>query len=321
MLIELLVVIAIIAVLIALLLPAVQQAREAARRAQCKNQLKQMGLAVHNYHDVYNKFPIGSRGPSLGIGYNWRFAILPYLDQSAVYNKFDFSPTVAQNFQSGPGGILRTYRFGGYNCPSSVLTNDSVGVPVANVVSSQAMDYVGIAGAYPDPAGRTNVCSQLTAQQFYACNNGLFAPNEGFGARDCTDGLSNTLIIGEQSGVVAGNNDWRSYYYGGWSGYTRNYTAPEMLSGGSGATGTKGSHDLYGVGITTSRQGNRINMKTTPAGGNAVYRGNTVLSSFHDGGTHVLLGDGSVRFLMDSIDGTTFLALSAKDDGTVVGDY
>src|SRR5690606_5643888 len=87
-LIELLVVIAIIAVLIALLLPAVQQAREAARRTQCKNNLKQLGLALHNYHDVYNSFPMGTQTPLTGAS-SWRFALLPYLDQAVVYNQAD----------------------------------------------------------------------------------------------------------------------------------------------------------------------------------------------------------------------------------------
>ena len=93
-LIELLVVIAIIAVLIALLLPAVQQAREAARRTQCKNNLKQMGLALHNYHDTYNGFPNGNIASAAGgWGMSWYMRILPYVDQAPVFNKLTFSGT------------------------------------------------------------------------------------------------------------------------------------------------------------------------------------------------------------------------------------
>lgn len=82
-----------------------------------------------------------------------------------------------------------------------------------------------------------------------------------------------------------------------------------------------GTYDLYGVGITTIRDGNRINMQTTPAGGNAVYRGNTVLNSFHTGGVHTTLADGSVRFLSENTDFTTFKALSVRDDGQVLGQF
>src|SRR5512135_122792 len=95
-LIELLVVIAVIGILVALLLPAVQAAREAARRMQCSNNLKQIGLALHNYHDANKKFPFGSRGGSswaqTGIkdGTNWRVSILPYLEQTALYSKLNF---------------------------------------------------------------------------------------------------------------------------------------------------------------------------------------------------------------------------------------
>ncbi len=119
-LIELLVVIAIIAVLIALLLPAVQQAREAARRSQCRNNMKQIGLAFHNYHDTYNQFPlvsILSATPtgSLGGSNVWSLAILPYLDQTSIYNSynFDYSAWSTQNRPASQGFIS------GYICPSS----------------------------------------------------------------------------------------------------------------------------------------------------------------------------------------------------------
>jgi len=311
-LIELLVVIAIIAVLIALLLPAVQQARESARRSQCKSQLKQMGLAMHNYHDVYRKFPIGTRGRTLSLGTNWRTSILPYIEETAAFNQLNFISGSFTTTSSGVHAFLATYRVAIYNCPSNPQSRDIYGNPgTSNSAHSQAIDYVAVAGAYPDPVGRTaDFCSERTNQQSYICNNGMFAPNEVFSMRDCTDGSSNTLLLGEQSGSVGGI-DYRSGYYTAWSGFTRSERAPLLTS----------AMDTYGSGITTIRDGNRINMQTAPAGGNAVYRGNTVLNSYHTGGTHILLGDGSVRFLSENVNFDTYKSLSVRDDGQVVGEF
>jgi len=309
-LIELLVVIAIIAVLIALLLPAVQQAREAARRSACKNNMKQLGLAMHNYHDIYTTFPIGSRY----YNGNWRASILAQLDQAPAYNQLNFSATMwsggsAPGYNANP--ILRTLRVPDYNCPSSALSIDSNLNSTNNLCHGQAIDYVAIAGAYVDPSGQSTAhCSALTNQQSYICNNGMFAPNQVFRIGDCTDGSSNTLLIGEQSGAVA-NADYRSNYYGGWSGFTRPVTAPEITS----------AMDTYGTGITTIRDGNLINMKTAPAGGNTVYRGNTVLTSYHVGGVQILMTDGAVRFLSENISFTTFKLLAVKSDGQPIGEF
>jgi prepilin-type N-terminal cleavage/methylation domain-containing protein len=311
-LIELLVVIAIIAILIALLLPAVQQAREAARRTQCKNHLKQIGLAMHNYHDIHNSFPIGSRFYNA----NWRASILPQLDQAPAFAMLDFSRTMwsgasATNcYASNP--ILQTLRVPAYNCPSSTLPVSSKNNTSNNPCDGQAMDYIAIAGAYVDPAGNTtSYCSQLTNQQSYICNNGMFAPNEVFRLRDCTDGSTNTMLVGEQSGRVAGS-DFRSAYYGGWSGFTRPERAPAITS----------ALDTYGTGITTIRDGNKINHQTAnPPGGNTVYRGNTVLNSFHTGGIHIVLTDGSIRFLSDNVDFATFKLLAVRNDSQVIGEF
>lgn len=311
-LIELLVVIAIIAVLIALLLPAVQQAREAARRSQCKNNLKQIGLAMHNYHESYNCFPIGTRaagtlGSNSYSGTNWRSSILAMIDQAAAYNQLNFSASMWGSYGSNP--VLLTLRVPVYNCPSSTLPVDSYQNTSNNNSHGQAMDYIAIAGAYVDPAGRA-VCSQLTNQVSYICNNGVFAPNQVFGMRDCTDGSSNTMMIGEQSGPVAGA-DYRTGYFGGWSGFTRSEIAPNITS----------AMDTYGTGITTIRDGNAINPKAGPAGGNTVYRGNSSLTSQHVGGVHVVLTDGAVRFLSENINFAAFKLLAVRDDGQVLGEY
>ncbi|MCA9114073.1 MAG: DUF1559 domain-containing protein [Planctomycetaceae bacterium] len=309
-LIELLVVIAIIAVLVGLLLPAVQQAREAARRIQCRSAMKQIGLAMHNYESTTRTFPIGTFTSG-----NWRASILAQLDQGPAFNQLNFSASMwgsstAPGYTANP--ILRDMRIPVYNCPSSPLRTDSYQNTSNNNSHGQAIDYVAIAGAYVDPAGNTaDYCSALTNHQSYICNNGMFAPNQVFRLRDCTDGTSNTMLIGEQSGSVNGN-DYRSGYYGGWSGFTVALTAPEI---------TGSPMDTYGSGITTIRDGNTINMQTTPAGGDSPYAGNTVLNSYHTGGINVTLADGSVRFLSENINRALYSYLGQRADNQVLGEF
>ncbi len=316
-LIELLVVIAIIAVLIALLLPAVQQAREAARRSQCKNNMKQLGLALHNYHDTFTTLPIGQREAKTFP--NWRVGVLPYLDQAPLYNTLNF----AQSFMSGcvstsgygfaqtsPGNpILAGLVLSVFRCPSSSL--DPTADVGCNYDRAQVHDYVGISGATPDPAGRSTVCSQDTAYGTY-CNNGILVPNQVARIRDITDGASNTMMVAEQSGKV-GNSDFRAGYHGGWSSLNNppasRFLVPMFLSS-----------DLpYGSGTTTIRQ--QINSKTAGLGAGSSYYSNTIINSFHTGGIHALLADGSVRFLSDSLYFGTLTNLASKDDGLALGEF
>lgn len=316
-LIELLVVIAIIAVLIALLLPAVQQAREAARRSQCKNNMKQLGLALHNYHDTFTTFPIGQRESKTFP--NWRIGVLPYIDQAPLYNNLNFS----QSFMSGcsassgygfaqttPGNpVLKNLVLAVFRCPSSAL--DPTADVGCNFDRAQVHDYVGISGATPDPAARTTVCSQDTGYGTY-CNNGLLVPNEVTRLRDVTDGASNTMIVAEQSGTV-GNSDFRSGYHGGWSSLQSvpagRFLVPQFVTG-----------DLpYGSGTTTIRQ--QINSKTAGLGAGSSYYSNTIINSFHVGGIHALLADGSVRFLSENLNFATLTNLACKNDGVVLGEF
>ncbi|MCB1129315.1 MAG: DUF1559 domain-containing protein, partial [Verrucomicrobiae bacterium] len=116
-LIELLVVIAIIAILIALLLPAVQQAREAARRTECKNKLKQLGLALHNYHDTFRAFPAAFyRGTTTSPGWGWGTMILPYIDQAPLYNQW----VMTVSYDNGQNQTARRTKLAAYKCPSDL---------------------------------------------------------------------------------------------------------------------------------------------------------------------------------------------------------
>lgn len=311
-LIELLVVIAIIAVLIALLLPAVQQAREAARRSQCKNNVKQLGLALHNYHDTFKTFPIGQR--DMKSVPNWRIGVLPYLDQAALYNQLRFNEAFLSGCGPAAGGfavatnnkVLASLLIPVFRCPSSSL--DPFADVGCNFDKGQVHDYVGISGAVPDPVATTANCSPETGYGIW-CNNGLLAYNEVFGLRDATDGASNTLLVAEQSGKI-GTRDFRAGYHGGWSSLQN--------SGGKRGPEFAASDLPYGSGTVTVRY--PINRATTGAGTSTAYHSNTILNSFHTGGIHALLGDGSVRFLSDNMNLATLRNLASRQDGQVLGE-
>ncbi|TWU25017.1 hypothetical protein Pla52o_13140 [Novipirellula galeiformis] len=316
-LVELLVVIAIIGVLVGLLLPAVQAAREAARRMQCSNNLKQQGLGLHTHHDTYQNFPNGaprSHGP------NWRFEILPGLEQGNIYDQVDRSLHVFSGCTSsstygqqatGNNLILIDLMVPTYKCPSSALPANAPGGAMCNHDRLQTHDYVGVSGAFPDPAGRANVCSTGTNYGVY-CNTGVLVPEKEFRFRDITDGSSNTILVAEQSGMV-GTNDYRANYHGGWRGWSNS---------GDVTTNTSAHHIS---GITTVAFA--INAKTAQAGGNTIpksdrpYAGNTIINSFHPGGIHLLLADGSVRFVSESLNFTTLSQLCVRDDGSVLAEF
>ncbi len=322
-LIELLVVIAIIAILIALLLPAVQQAREAARRSQCKNQLKQLGLALQNYHDVHRAFPIGARSPISAP--NWRVGVLPFLDSANLYSELDIdSSSIVGGFSSkredngsygygtGRNAALAGLLLPGWNCPSNSASANAIAQSPTynNAEAGQTHDYVGISGAAPDPGGKPGTNSIVTGYGGIFAENGMLYANGSTQIHSVSDGTSNTIIVGEQSGLV-GTLDIRANYHGGWAGIT---TAGKPAS----MTGSP-----YGAGITTVRYpiNSSTDVCTTTSGCNTVYDANTVLNSMHTGGTNVLLVDGSVRFLSETIYFDTLLQLSAKNDDQVIGDF
>jgi len=331
-LIELLVVIAIIAVLIALLLPAVQQAREAARRTQCKNNMKQQGLALHNYLDSHLTFPIGvsyslsnpvaTRHEYCSGSTNWRVSIFPFIDQANTFNAISFNNDLCSQcgtgslygLWTGPNAFLKGLVFEIYRCPSGAL--DPTEPNACNIERTQIPDYIGAMGATPDPGGRAGVCSEQTAYGIL-CRNGMLVPGEAVRIRDCTDGTSNTVIVAEGSGKVRGsglpNEDMRGSYVGGWAGYysgggnrrVNSYTAAELPYGGGTKT-LRYVSNVKGAGLQGASQ---------------VYMWNVPNNSFHVGGIHALLTDGSVRFLSDNTDFVTMTRIFSRDDGTVVGEY
>jgi prepilin-type N-terminal cleavage/methylation domain-containing protein len=320
-LVELLVVIAIIGILIALLLPAVQAAREAARRSQCSNNLKQMGLALHNYHDSFQSFPFGSRSgtrePQNKSGTNWRASILGFLEQRTVFDQLNFETgffgagATKTGYFSGGNEVLRNLLVPVYKCPSSTIDPFFNEAGSENDGGSLMHDYVGLAGAYPDPANRSGVCKQ--SSRGMVCRSGLLLPNEVRKMRDALDGTSNSIIVAEQSGTVNGI-PIRANYAGGWTGTAADkndpiYTVATMPT----------NYNFYHTGLTVFRY--KINSQTTSAGSQQTYHTNTILNSFHPGAILVLLADGSVRGLSETIEMGTMQRLCAADDGLPVGEY
>ncbi|WP_437185345.1 DUF1559 domain-containing protein [Planctomicrobium sp. SH668] len=287
-LIELLVVIAIIAVLIALLLPAVQQAREAARRSQCKNNLKQIGLALHNYHDVHNIFPIGAvRHLHYQDGWNpiaWSTLILPQMDQTAIYEAVK---TESQNF--GTEASYASNAVGRTPIPVYMCPTDPM--PAANSYYEDGpmakSNYVGNGGHIFVNDGDYNVGNF----------KGMFAVNGAFGFKDMTDGSSNTIMVGERDGGVVTGSPRTARTASWWLG-------SDHLSW----------HDR--VFSFTPRQ-----YAINSTGGLGGASQNRIFGSFHTGGVHFLMGDGRIVFVSDNISGDTYEALGSRAGGEVLGEF
>jgi prepilin-type N-terminal cleavage/methylation domain-containing protein/prepilin-type processing-associated H-X9-DG protein len=315
-LVELLVVIAIIGVMVGLLLPAVQAAREAARRMSCSNNMKQLGLAMHNYHDSLNSFPLGAynlREAWPASGSNWRALLLPYIEQRPVYDQLQFTAT--SHFMAGGAAganallgneVLRELNIPTYRCPSSAIPEFDIAPGSNNQQRTLNISYVGIQGAARPVPGPDPNRGTFDLGHGWSCNNGILFANTFTRMRDVTDGLSNTMILSDQSGLVARVNR-TSNYYGGWFGSRH----PRPVSGGPGV-----SMDLWQTGTTCVRFAPNSNIVQTGAT-EAMYRNNTVINSMHPGGINVSLADGSVRFLTDSIDFMMLKMLCCKDDGQV----
>jgi prepilin-type N-terminal cleavage/methylation domain-containing protein len=326
-LIELLVVIAIIAILIALLLPAVQQAREAARRTQCKNNLHNIGLAIHNYHDAYNAFPPGYNvviAPPL-LDHNTKSAferLLPYLDQAPLFNQIDqgvpmmmgppgYNATIQQNNTNLAATVLPVFL-----CPSSVglVLDDYLypagafgfGFPAANCTFRAARtDYcgtTGVRGTYANLAYSGNAAGD---------REGCILPGGTGGStsriRDLLDGTSNTIMIGERTG--GRKLYWKNKEATGIPGQT----IIEQTNGGAWADALVFEHWLQGALYDGTGNGGPCSMCTN-------IRGNG-FHSFHTGGNHFLLGDGAVRFISENVAAYTFAGLITRKKGEIAGEF
>ncbi|MEZ6060832.1 MAG: DUF1559 domain-containing protein [Planctomycetaceae bacterium] len=338
-LIELLVVIAIIAILIALLLPAVQQAREAARRTQCKNNLKQYGLAIHNYHDVHNTIPIAGGGwnpvhnpptwqqPS-NVG--WQIRCLPFLEQGPLYNELDWGQNKpASQYTSGIVGYLQTqiladgqaaawHQIPTARCPSDMSENDRIGgnaqsnytgSPGSQRFNSQNGDPCQPYLQFIEPLFGSRAAGKSQDNNIHFVDTANPSELSGlFGRlgitikfRDISDGLSNTIAVGETL------PDCSDHTGGFW------------IYNGHGNT-----HASTAVKINDLTTCNRTSPQQILWPGCEAKNNWNIAHGFrsrHVGGAQFLLADGSVRFLSENIDHGTYQKLGGRADGGVVGEF
>jgi prepilin-type N-terminal cleavage/methylation domain-containing protein len=327
-LVELLVVIAIIGILIALLLPAVQAAREAARRSQCTNNLKQIGLALHNYHDTFNTFPRYGMPPGPGTNYWWGYSvhlrILPFVEQRPLYESIK---SVSQNFCLSSQdstlpvrAVVIGARVDAYICPSSVAYADA--------------NYKGYCN-YPVNSG--------AGIGWGNTDNGVFQRARETAMRDITDGTSNTIMVGEQV-TGDGNNsvfhadsdvvDAQTWPHPNKSTTEGPITQAQLeqygqtcLAAGpaaSGHTSTMGQSWTWPVYFYTVfntlappnwKYPNCMQCDGCSAGDNP---GVHPARSKHPGGANHCMADASVRFISETIDLTTYQGLGSRNGGETV---
>ena len=310
-LIELLVVIAIIAILIALLLPAVQQAREAARRSTCKNSLKQIGLALYNYHDTHGTYPPGyiARGvvnsdpasSETGSGFAWGVMLLPFLDQAPLYNQLNLNldATVSPNIDLADQ-VVPIFR-----CPSDTNQGVFSVTDGSNTYQLSSANYVGVFGY-----------GSLTMTPGNPAQKGILYRNSNVRVRDVIDGTSNTIVAGERSHQhqfvgAASFIEADSTWYAAIPNATRPAGMMSMPSM------TEGPASLILGHVGQPAMMSMMAMHHPPNTTNHIAN----FSSKHEGGAHFLLGDGAVRFLSENMSYEIFQRLGMIADGNPIGEF
>jgi prepilin-type N-terminal cleavage/methylation domain-containing protein/prepilin-type processing-associated H-X9-DG protein len=303
-LIELLVVIAIIAILIALLVPAVQKVREAASRAQCSNNLKQIGLALHNYHDTKKSFPPGSN-PN---GFTAVSLILPYLEQAAVYNQINFGVAATDVSNAGPTGITIPILW----CPSDT-TN---GTPAGQGGNNYFANYGTSINFFQPHFGSATPA------------NGVFGLRDSKGVRitDIKDGSSNTAAFSELRKGDYNNAQFSAWDWLNASSIGLPTTVDQALGFCQGIDTTNLSYQWLSAGgewLNDSRTGTAYLHCNTPNTNNCGFPANLTFcvnaNSDHNGGVNLLLCDGSVHFVDNSISLATWRALGTRYGQDVIG--
>jgi prepilin-type processing-associated H-X9-DG protein len=290
-LVELLVVIGIIAVLIALLVPAVQRARETAARTQCVNNLKQIGLALQNYHSIYHSFPPGydsgfdEEGNDTGPGWGWAAFILPHLEQQGVFNAIRFE----QEIEAPANGSVRVQQMQTYLCPSdsvpatwTTMKYDPIGNPIAPICEVASANYIGVFGvSEPGVDGE-----------------GVFFRGSSIKIADITDGTSQTMIVGERS---------FRWCQATWAGSVTD--ASMIPPPGSPAMAGEWNGSGFVLGHTFEGSGGPGSPGTEANG----------FSSEHSGGANFLFADGHVQFLQTTMNHEVYMALSTRAGGEPIG--
>ncbi|WP_435016293.1 DUF1559 domain-containing protein [Tundrisphaera sp. TA3] len=351
-LIELLVVIAIIAVLIALLLPAVQAARGAARRIQCTNNLKQLGLALHNYHDVHGSFPPAGLPVSSGTtaatldnaSFSAQARLLQFIEQGNVFNAMNFSFGCFNSIDSYGNAANATAtdkRLSVFLCPSDTPPS----YPVVRVLGQS---FTAPGTSYFTSTGST---LEHDSRQAGGPPNGIFAYGTVFRIADVTDGTSNTIAFGEWK-MGSGNVNrlsipsdivWMTSFPSGVTRNTQTMSLPQAnannaliawlddcrKNGNPGApTRNNGTANLgqawafnlpaYSIGNTVLPPNPQYPTCMTAKPGTQNSPGAYGLASYHPGGANVVISDGSVRFIKDTTNYNAFWALGSRNGGEII---
>jgi prepilin-type N-terminal cleavage/methylation domain-containing protein/prepilin-type processing-associated H-X9-DG protein len=320
-LIELLVVIAIIATLIGLLVPAVQKVREAAARTQCQNNMKQLGVALHAYHDVHKALPKGcapdvySNGAVQSAwGSSWKVFILPYIEQGPMYAKWQFYSN-SGGFNRNNMSLIDNVMLSVYRCPSSAMPDFSPSLSNGSI--QMFTSYAGIAGASIDSSVSDGLAGRVSG-------GGLLYPNSKVRMAMISDGASNTLLVGENSDhfrdangtpiIPDGFGALSSQGLYGWAiGCTSDAREPPLF-GNAAAGGDNGAFNILTIRFP-------INARS----GSSWYSwyswyftgANIPLNSTHTGGCNILLADASVRFLSEKTPLLTLQYAAGRADGQI----
>jgi prepilin-type N-terminal cleavage/methylation domain-containing protein len=325
-LVELLVVIAIIGILIALLLPAVQAAREAARRSQCSNNLKQMALALHNYHDVHLTFPPAILNCGRQSGASSQFPgqvknttgwvlLLPFLEQRPLFDKYNCNVCSSMSDQNSVGvlgtdtineAVIQT-RVSAFECPSAPtageLRSNAAGTNDRySMRNARRTNYFFATGVFNDDSG-----SYASAAN--DIRRGMFGNNGAAKMATITDGTSNTIALGESLGGTQFKTDAN---WGPWALCGVNTCC-------HGAVPTASSTSISNTNLAAYINEGGINVPWNGDSQGRVFA--RTFSSKHPGGAQFALGDGSTRFISQTIDYLTFAKLNYIADGQVVGEF
>jgi prepilin-type N-terminal cleavage/methylation domain-containing protein len=310
-LIELLVVIAIIAILIALLLPAVQQAREAARRTQCRNNLKQIGLALHNYHDAHGVLPPGSINRN---NMSVHAHLLPQLDQAPLYNLVCFDMSYNHMMNDVPRNT---------HLPAFLCASDSDDLPGSlggrnNYYANQGF---GILWGGVPPTNPNNRNFGMPP------SNGLFFNNSKIGFRDMRDGASNTAMFSEKvkgdgsNGISTIESDT---FQPGTFPATPDEALRDCRALDPADLGNQGYSNVGAPWLQAYHSTTYYYHVAPPNDRSCMFppgRIMTTANSFHEGGVHLLLGDGAVRFVSENVHLPTWRALGTRAGKEVLGEF
>ncbi len=321
-LVELLVVIAIIGILVGLLLPAVQAAREAARRMQCGNNLKQHGLALLNYESAHRRFPIGfldttvGNGANLDGGWSWMTAVLPFLEQSSLYNTLDTKRHPYGTASTPANSAACAVVLASFRCPSDIspLTDVSNSGNANGTKAIAVTSYAGVLGSFDGQWCQTSGTTNVVGVR----NHGLLVVNSSRKISEVTDGTSNVLAVGEVS--------WRPVNAAG-DGSDRQYVLGNITTGGGPLCTNSGANN----------NGPHLHLRATRHKLNGPYISGAkhkAFHSYHTGGGQFVFVDGSVHFITNSIHHTdtdftapgitasgpfgTYQQIGSIDDGAVI---